>query len=166
MKKFWSSNDEGSIVVDAMGSIGILVLAMAGAMTLSFQLSETQRTSINAGMATNFADEALTNASTDTWSKVGTTGAPPANTLGAGVEAVTTGIYPVSKTQSMRGTPMTVSTAVGWLDKPSTGSSYGRKVVIVKVTWDNFPSGRKHTITQSRTITPSLNQVAPKVAGG
>lgn len=166
MKKFWSGNDEGSIVVDVAGSIAILVIVLAAVLSLSFQLSETQRTSINAGMATNLADKVLTDASTDTWTRVGTNGVAPAGMLTSGIEALSVGSYPGTKTETVRGTPMTVKTAVGWLNKPAAGSSYGRKVVVVEVTWDNYPSGRSHTIRQARTVTPSLNQVAPAVAGG
>lgn len=142
----------GSAIAIALWAAGFGLLAMMVPTSL-----EMTRTSINHGMAANAADAAIKNARVISWHELGTAGAPGVDLLPTGYTPVTAGALAPVESFEMRGVPITVRTSVG---KQGAGA-YGTKMISVEVTWDNYPSGVKHTIAQSALLSPPAGAVAP-----
>lgn len=150
-------DDRGDSLVGVAISLALWALGFAMIALAVSSNMESTTTSVNFGMAANTADATIKKARVISWDEIGTSSASEAGMLPAGYTPVTTGTMLATETATMRGVPMTVKTSVGALGS----GGYGAKMVAVKVTWQNYPSGKSHTITQSAILSPPMNESSP-----
>lgn len=170
MRFFRRRGDRGSLMVEAVMSLGLLSLVLTGLASGHAQTLKTQRSAVGHAMAVEAAAGTIEALRGKSWNTAATKTAPEAALVPAGVETVVSASgQDTTSTRDVRGIPLTVSTAVYWTPKPGGGSYkpsggglYGVKTVTVKVTWPDpsAPAGTR-TITQTDTITPPLSEAAP-----
>ncbi|MEH0110705.1 FG-GAP-like repeat-containing protein [Tersicoccus sp. MR15.9] len=162
-----AARDRGFVLIDALIALGVMGAVAAGFAVSATNSQLIQRASVNASQATQLAQGVIETARSTPWAKLGTNTAPATGMLTGAQSAITGSGYalvPTTTTQ-MRGTPVTVQTAVGWASTPTAGaatSGFGTKIVIVKVTWnDRTGDGQAHTHLETATVTPGIGEVAP-----
>ncbi|MCU6480147.1 FG-GAP repeat domain-containing protein [Arthrobacter sp. A2-55] len=158
--------DRGSLLLEAIVSMGILAVLVLGFTVSSTRANATQHTGVNEAISSEIIQGELENARATTWSKLGTLGAPASGMLPSGMAAVTSGTLAPSKTSTVRGLSATIKTAVGWQELAGT-SGYGTKLVVVDVSWSdtNAPGGTRNR-RETSLITPGVGEVAPSTVRG
>lgn len=158
-------NDKGSVLLEAVISLGIISLLTLGYTAAATSATVTQRTAINDSIATQVSQGIFETARATPWSKIGTTTKPETGLLpdASGEIFEAADELPATSTKTIRGLDVTVKTAVGWKDQPGTGSDFGTKLIVVDVSWrDNAADpGSQHSRRESTIITPGIGEAAP-----
>lgn len=168
MKRFKGiprKKDKGSVLLEAIVSLGIISVLTLGYTAAATSATTTQRTAVNDSIATQVTQDIFETARATPWSKLGTKTAPAAGLLASGTTAIheSTDALNATSTKTLRGLNVTVKTAVGWQDKPGGTSQFGTKLVVVDVSWrDNEGNaGTAHSRRESTIVTPGIGEAAP-----
>ncbi|MCC3292577.1 hypothetical protein [Arthrobacter sp. zg-Y1110] len=168
MKRFkdrFQKKDRGSVLLEAIVSLGIISVLTLGYTATATSATITQRTAVNDSIATQVTQDVFETARSTPWSKIGTKTKPDDGMLPSGATAIyePSDALATTGTKTLRGLKVTVKTAVAWQDKPGGTSAFGTKTLIVDVSWrDNeLDADSAHSRRESTIITPGIGEAAP-----